>query len=270
MKNQRNEAEQSVERFYSGTGWSTTGEGATQDAVLFEDLREAAAEYVSKCRLRTLRHIPASGEHMLDMASGPIQYEEYLEYSKGFKTRHCVDLSADALGQAEKKIGEHGRYYATSFFDADFDSDFFDCTISLHTVYHMDREQQESAVRKLVDVTKPSAPVIVIYSNPRAFPMVLVRPFKSFWRRTMRKPAQAPESGLYFYAHSIGWWKRFDDIADVKVYPWRSFSTSVQRRLFPGNGIGRKMFKVLFWLEERFPRLAARFGQYPMIVLTKK
>jgi len=74
-------AEERVSKFYNTVGWETEGE-ITEDARRWEDLREHAKHYVSKCRLRVLRHIPDHGVNILDMASGPIQYKEYLEYSK--------------------------------------------------------------------------------------------------------------------------------------------------------------------------------------------
>ena len=78
------EAEELVSRFYKTTGWEVDGDGLSKDAILFEDLRKNASEYVSKCRLRLMKYIPDKGKRMLDMASGPIQYPEYLEYSKNF------------------------------------------------------------------------------------------------------------------------------------------------------------------------------------------
>jgi hypothetical protein len=50
-------AEERVSKFYNKTGWETEGE-ITEDARRWEDLRENSKEYVSKCRLRVLRHIP--------------------------------------------------------------------------------------------------------------------------------------------------------------------------------------------------------------------
>ena len=58
---------------------------------------------MSDCRKRLLNHIPKKGLNILDFASGPIQYKEYLEYSKNFKFRHCVDFSKDAIKIAKKK-----------------------------------------------------------------------------------------------------------------------------------------------------------------------
>ena len=79
-----NKPDDIVSRFYTTNGWDKVN-GNTTCAILFEDLRSVAAEYVSKCRLRPLKYIPTSGDNIIDMASGPIQYREYLDYSYGFK-----------------------------------------------------------------------------------------------------------------------------------------------------------------------------------------
>ena len=100
-----NDAEEKVSKFYNKAGWETD-DGITEDAIRFEDLRESAKDYLNKCRLRVLQHIPETGENILDMASGPIQYEEYLQYSRNFKKRYCVDFSSNALEGAKKQIGD--------------------------------------------------------------------------------------------------------------------------------------------------------------------
>ena len=161
----KTQAEAKVSEFYNTVGWETQ-DGVTEDARRWEDLRACTADYASKSRLWVMRHIPESGDLMLDMASGPIQYPEFLAYSKNFKKRYCVDLSTQALRDAEQKIGAHGVFINESFFDIPFDEDMFDCAVSVHTIYHMDRDRQEEAVRKLIRVTKPGRPVIIVCSNP--------------------------------------------------------------------------------------------------------
>ena len=231
-------AEESVSKFYNTVGWETEGE-VTEDAKRWEDLREHARDYVSKCRLRVLRYIPDHGENILDMASGPIQYKEYLEYSKNFQKRYCVDLSFGALEKARKKIGDHGVFLHGSFFDIPMEDDFFDCAVSLHTIYHMHKDKQEEAVRKLIRVTKLGSPVIVVYCNPHtiistissSFPVRALRKIKRISRRAKggarleNRADIEQEVSLYFYPHPIEWWDRFNDIAHVKVLPWRSFSS---------------------------------------------
>ena len=268
-------AEERVSKFYNTVGWEEEGE-ITEDARRWEDLREYAKEYVSKCRLRVLCHIPKSGENILDMASGPIQYKEYLEYSKNFKKRYCVDLSLRALESAKKKIGDHGVFLHGSFFDISFRESFFDCTVSLHTIYHIDKDRQEEAVRKLIYVTKPGRPIIIVYRNPNTFVSVLKLPFrllgrvKSVLKKTERRSKQEEGPGLYLYAHPIEWWDRFNDIASIRILFWRSFNSEAQKILIPNNKIGRQMLDVLFNLEERFPDFFVRHFQYPMIILTKR
>ena len=271
------DAEEKVKKFYNTTGWEIEGE-ITEDARRFEDLREHAKKYVSKCRLRVLKHIPNNGVNILDMGSGPIQYKEYLEYSKNFKKRYCVDLSSVALEKAKKKIADHGVFLHGSFFDISLDENFFDCTVSLHTIYHIDKDKQEEAVRKLIYVTKPGKPVIIVYSNPNtivsilrsSLPFRVLRRTKSLLKKPEKKKKQEEDLSPYFHSQPIEWWNRFSDIASVNILPWRSFSSGTQKSLIPNNKIGRKMFDVLFNLEERFPDVFVRYFQYPMIILTKR
>jgi ubiquinone/menaquinone biosynthesis C-methylase UbiE len=265
-------AETRISKFYNTEGWREVN-GNTEDANRFEDLRKYSREYVSKCRLRLLKFIPQKGEHILDMASGPIQYPEYLKYSEGYLKRHCVDLSLDALNIARKKIGIHGEYHHGSFFDLPFETNFFDCSLSVHTIYHMDKEMQSFAVRKLIDITKKNCPVIIIYSNPNSIVNYFTKSFVAKLLRKFKVRQSSQNFGktvLYFHAHDLSWWNQFQDLAEIKIYPWRSFDSDYQKRLFPDNFIGKFMFRLLFRLEDSFPFFFAKFFQYPIIVLTKK
>jgi ubiquinone/menaquinone biosynthesis C-methylase UbiE len=260
----KNQAEESVSKFYSTKGWEIK-DNITEDARRWEDLRECAREYLARCRLRILRHIPKHGENMLDMASGPIQYKEYLEYSRYFKKRYCVDLSSEALRCAKDRIGDHGVFLHGSFFDIELCEDFFDCTLSLHTIFHIDKDRQEEAVRKLIKVTSQGKPVIIIYCNPHTWVSSLpVRLIKGLLGKKTEPP------GIYFYAHPLAWWTRFNDIADIKILPWRSFGSGHQKRLIPDNWLGKKLLGMLFTLEDTFPRFFARHCFFPMIILTKR
>jgi ubiquinone/menaquinone biosynthesis C-methylase UbiE len=264
-----------VRTFYDEVGWETDG-GITEDAKRFEDLRECARDYVSKCRLRVLRHIPPGGLNILDVASGPIQFKEYLEYSKNFSKRYCVDLSSKALSAAKEKIGDHGVFLHGDLLDLHLDENFFDCSISLHTIYHIDKDVQEQAVRKLVRVTRPGHPVVIVYSNPNTLFRRIYRPFlfaRTIQRKLkalLQKQTEATGPKLYFHPHPLEWWNRFSDIADVRILPWRSFASNHQALLIPNGSLGRKMFEYLFGLEDRFPAFFAKHFQYPMIILTKR
>ena len=267
-----NQAEANVSSFYNQVGWESEGK-ITEDAKRFEDLRENAREYVSKCRLRVLEHIPDTGENILDMASGPIQYQEYLEYSKNYAKRYCVDLSSKALSDAKNKIGDHGVFLSGSFFEIDLENNFFDCAISLHTIYHMDKEKQEEAVRKLIAVTKPGKPIVIVYRNPNTLIENFVLPLRTIkkaWTKLKNKSMQQEEVELYAFAHPTDWWNRFSDVADIEFFPWRSFYSQHQKILVPDNKLGKKIFQVLFYLEEKFPNFFVDRFQYYTVVLQKK
>src|SRR5437763_1497210 len=98
---------QAVQRFYEDVGWQRNESGEPfADAERFEDLRPVARDYIHACHLRVNRFLKRPGRYLLDVASGPVQYPEYLSYTDGFERRICVDLSRVALAEARKKIGD--------------------------------------------------------------------------------------------------------------------------------------------------------------------
>ena len=248
-----------IYNFYNNIGWEK-GNKISKDAELFEDLRQCAKIYVSKCRKKINKFIPRKGSHILDFASGPIQYREYLAYSKNFKIRHCVDFSKSAIKEAKKKIGKKGKFYSKNFFNIEFKENFFDCVVSLHTVYHIPKKKQKKAVIKLIKITKKNKPVIIVYSNPKT----LISRIKNIFFKNKKKQK------IYFFCHPIDWWRQFSNIADVKITNWRAFSSQHQKILFPDNFIGEIMFKILFFLEDIFENFFSKNFQYPIIILKKK
>jgi len=161
-----------------------------------------------------------------------------------------------------------------NFLDMEFAENFFDCSVSLHTIYHIDKDLQEAAVKKLLAVTKLGAPVIIVYSNPRTLISRIFwfrRLFKLFSRSAKKSgTALQAEHDLYYFAHSLDWWERFRDNADVQIFPWRSLMSNHQKLLIPDNWLGSRMLALLYILEGQFPNFFVKNFQYPMIILKKK
>ena len=248
-----------VKNFYNKKGWKSKN-NLSLDSYLFEDNRVVAQNYIKNCRLKILDHIPKKGRNFLDFASGPIQYKEYLKYSSNFKYRHCVDFSEDAIKKAKLKIKKKGKFYNKDFMKIKFKEDYFDCTLSMHTIYHIHKNLQEKTIKKLLKITKRNKPVIIIYSNPNP---LIKKIYSVFVKPKTNK-------SLYFYCHPLNWWKRFENISKIDFYCWRSFSSQHQKIIFPDNFIGAIMFKVFFYLENKFVNFFSRNFQYPMIILRKK
>ena len=107
LLNSEVDVQRQVREFYDSVGWQEISAGVYQNAR-YEDLRPVSREYVHHCHMRVNRHLPLEGEYLLDAGSGPIQYPEYLEYSRGYRFRVCLDLSRRALRGARERVGEHG------------------------------------------------------------------------------------------------------------------------------------------------------------------
>ena len=249
-----------VYEFYKKKGWNFK-KNISLDSELFEDNRKVAKKYLKKTRLKILDYIPKKGENFLDFASGPLQYKEYLSYSKKFKTRHCVDFSPIAIKEAKKKIKKHGKYYCEDILKINFKKNFFDCILSMHTIYHIDKKKQKKIVEKLIDIAKKDKPIIIVYSNPN---ILLKKIYSKFYKSKKKK------SQIYFYCHPNKWWKQFEKKANVSFYCWRSFSSQHQKKLFPNNFLGKILFEILYYLEKNFPKIFINQFQYPIIILKKR
>lgn len=260
------EQEKKVSQFYNSVGWVANEDGDTLDAEKWEDLRDCSDEYIRKCRKRLNKYIPKSGELFFDLGSGPIQYPEYLEYSKNYKERHCMDLSSDALEIAKKKANNI-KTFNGSFFDTDVEPNKYDCCISQHVIYHMDKEDQALAINKLLEITKKGGKVIIVYGNPNS---LLEIPYKIY--RLIKKIFKLKtEHDLYHFVYPLKWWHQFEDKSNVELYLWRTFNSFYLKKIFPNNFIGKKLLQIIYKLEDVLPKfITLAIAQYPTIVLTKK
>ena len=68
------------------------------------------------------------------------------------------------------------------FMELNFPSNFFDCSLSMHTIYHMNKKIQEKAIRKMIKITKPNKPIIIIGESALELKsgQYIVKGFKNF------------------------------------------------------------------------------------------
>lgn len=185
------EVKEQVREFYETVGWRRIGEGLYQNAR-YEDLRPVARQYLRRCHLRVARHLPASGKYLLDAGSGPIQYPEYLEYSKGFQYRVCLDLSRLGLAEARQRIGPHGLFVVGDVAHLPFVGEAFEATVSLHTIHHLPPEEHRLAFQEFLRALRPGGRGVVVYSwGPRSGLMRLARPLIAVANRLRRIYARA-------------------------------------------------------------------------------
>jgi SAM-dependent methyltransferase len=279
---------QEVRRFYDSVGWQLVDDELYQNAR-YEDLRPVSRSYLQRCHARVERHLPKEGGVILDAGSGPIQYPEYLEYSKGFRRRLCLDISIQALREARRRIGSHGLFVVGDIAHLPFKADSFDGVVSLHTIHHLPADEHESAFRDLFRVLRPGGKAVVVYSwGSHSLAMRWMRgPMRAArWALRCRRLARAgdraaedqeaseagqpPEFKTFTYKHDYRWVKRhLQDLPCFEVRVWRSVSTVFLRTFIHPAAFGRAILNSIYRLEELMPHLLGRVGQYPMILFCK-
>jgi SAM-dependent methyltransferase len=261
-----------VREFYDKVGWSQISEGLYQNAR-FEDLRPVSREYIHKCHLRVKRYIAPNGDFFLDAGSGPVQYPEYLTYSEGYRFRVCADISITALMEARKIVAEHGLYVVADVSNLPFKAESFDGIVSLHTIHHLPVSEQRGAYLELVRVLKTGKSAVVVNGWHDPALMKFAEPFIQLGRwLTGRKKKKGWEDNpaLTFVERMTPRWLKHElkDL-DYQIHAWRSMSTRVLRWFIRPKLGGRRVLRIVFWLEEHFPRFFGENGQYPLIMIRK-
>ncbi|MEX0788947.1 MAG: class I SAM-dependent methyltransferase [Anaerolineales bacterium] len=275
-----------VREFYDHIGWSRT-EGDRYQNARYEDLRPVSRVYIGGSHRRVGRHLPPRGRLLLDAGSGPIQYPEYQEYSRGYQYRVCLDLSRTALLEARERIGSHGLFLQADMARLPLRAGTFDAAVSLHALHHLPVASQAEAVHELARVLAEGGRAVVVNGWPRSVLMSLASPLMGLAERRVagvgaarahtRADEQAPSadvhtsaSGTWVHRVDWRWWqarKREGMRVDIRV--WRSVSVRFLRALIHPRKGGEKIMAAVAWLEDRFPRFFGRFGQYPLIILSR-
>lgn len=284
----------SVREFYDRVGWQITDTDLYQNAQ-YEDLRPVSRDYIHRCHLRVNRYLAPAGRFLLDAGSGPVQYPEYLTYSQGYRARVCMDISIVALQEARKRLGEHGLYVVGDIAHLPFKSEVFDGIVSLHTIHHIPMEEKLMAYDDLHRTLKPGKKMVIVngWTNAPLMEalsgfMAIIKRLRGWWTRKKDQKSQkqtfvlenqadqetiheaASPKGTFVQKLNAEWLTQaLANRMDFEIYVWRSVSVSFLRAVIYPDWGGRFWLKILYWLEERFPRLLGRIGQYPLVVINK-
>lgn len=281
------EIKQQVREFYDQVGWQVVGEGNYQNAR-YEDLRPVSAEYIHKCHLRINRHIRPHGRYLLDAGSGPVQYPEYLTYSKGYDYRVCADISIVALQEARKRLGERGLFVVADVANLPFKANAFDSAVSLHTLHHLPIDEQKKAYREIYRVLDERCPAVLVNGwtdsplmrRANGLVRLMERLGNAVARRRGKQPApqaqqpaaaakKAEPKGTFIQKQDAAWLRQELAGMNVEIRVWRSVNVRFLRAVIH-RGLGGKFWlRLLYGLEERFPHYFGEKGQYPLVIIRK-
>jgi len=213
------------------------------------------------------------------MAGGGDLPESHVAIAKQFSETTFLDISQKALEVAKRKFNQKSEYVNGSILEIQKSEDFFDAAYCAHVIYHIDRELQEKAVREVIRVTRPGGLIVIIYRNPGSLPTRLMHirstakilGLERLVQRSKRnKSATRKRSPLYFFAHPLNWWTRFDNECDVELIPWDVMGNGEEKGILMYNAIARLGYRFCSWFENKYPNKAVQWWSYPVIVLTKK
>src|SRR5512136_2676874 len=180
---------QQVREFYDTIGWTQQGDGLYQNAR-YEDLRPVSREYIHKCHLRVGRHLAPTGRFLLDAGSGPVQWPDYLAYSKDYDYRVCADISITALQEARTRLKVRGLYVVADVAHLPFAQDSFGGGVSMHTIHHLPLNEHRSAYLEIQRVLKPGKTAVVVNGWHNPLLMRLAEPFIQMGRRLSGRSAK--------------------------------------------------------------------------------
>ena len=277
---------QQVRQFYDEVGWQVTRQGVYQNAR-YEDLRPVSSEYIHKCHLRVNRHLAKQGRFLLDAGSGPVQYPEYKTYSKGYAYRVCADLSSVALQEARKRLGSHALCVVADVSRLPFHTEAFDGVVSLHTLHHLRADDQLQAYREVHRVLAGGRSAVLVNGWTHSRLMEALRPLMTLLERLgmwvarvrgreaaasgqKKKEATDAATGTYIQKLDADWLRgELGSVMCFDIRVWRSVSVRFLRAFVYRPLGGQLWLRVLFALEERWPRLLGELGQYPMVIIDK-
>lgn len=283
-----------VRNFYDEVGWQPDETGMYQNAS-YEDLRSVSHEYIHRCHMRVKRHLAKQGTYLLDAGSGPVQYPEYVTYSDEYKRRVCMDLSIVALVEARKRLGEKGLYVVGDISRLPFKQAAFDGIVSLHTIHHLPIDEKVPAYEGLYKCLKPGRSMVTVdgwgYSPLMAFASRFFPRVEEILAKMNTKGSnilssvnviEEKKQGLVTQSHNLTRAGTFVQKLDAKwlksalkgripfkIYVWRSVSTHFLRTMIQPKWGGGFWLRILYCLEEVFPRFLGEKGQYPLLVSKK-
>jgi len=270
------DVETRVRNFYENFGWKDN-DGVKGEDLSFRMFRPAYYPYHETVEARTMEAFEPFEGDILIVGCGDMP-ANHVEIATRFDRTTCLDISQRALDISREQLPEASEMVLGSILNSDFEDDSFDSIFCAHVLYHIDASSQEKAVREMIRVTRPAGKIVVIYSNPRSplrYMCSLAKRVNNLIAKVRGREKQHRETTgqdrptLYFFAHSLGWWSRFGDQCDVTMIPWDVIGSFEERQLIPGDRTAALFYRFSAWLERRFPGVAVKLWQYPLIVLTK-
>lgn len=266
-----------TKKFYNREGWRIR-DGQTTDSRLFwtKESGPIRQELRELHRQRVRLALSRAGEklNLLECGCGGSPALMLLDICSQYTG---VDFSEKGLELAKSKLESKSIPYQLKLADVcqlPFEKEQFDAVYSAHMLYHIENPlAQKAALNEMFRVIKPGGVVVLIVANPRPllFPIRLV----------IRLVADTPVIGsianrlrfkpvLPYNPRPLGWMRRqLNCYGSLEIVTHSLPSTYFNQHISEHNSIGKNLWRILRWLDIKFPKLSAYLGSYVQITVTK-
>jgi SAM-dependent methyltransferase len=259
--------ERAVRDFYDTYGWSKGGEDE-----LYRQFRPPYWPYHEQTVARTLGCFAGRKGSLLFVGGGDLP-RSHVALASNFASVACIDISEVALNITQKKLPQAERVLG-SICSAPLASDTYDAVFCAHVIYHIDRNEQERAVREIIRVAKPVGRIVIIYNNPHSPLRFAAGAARQLRRRFAPSSPELKRSGgpapLYFSPYPLSWWSRFKDTCSLTMLPWDIIGSGDEKTLIRTDGLARAFYRAASWAESHVPSACVYFWQYPIVILDKR
>ena len=192
-----------------------------------------------------MRETIGNSEFLLDVACGANPFN-----SKA-KKQLCIDFSITAIEEA-KKNKPGGLFVLGDITSLPLKDNSVTDTVSMHTIYHVDKDKQTSAIEEIKRVTKNKCYVVYNAGKHAKLVNILTLPLQ-LWNWSEKRINPNSKRRVYFYAHSYKWLEQF---GEIKTY-----------RFLNENGI--KLYSKLLWLVSKIEMRLPKHSYHPLLVIDK-
>jgi SAM-dependent methyltransferase len=262
---------ESVRRWYDEHGWQRDeATGLYRDTATFSGAGgsgSAGAAFYESSSYHSLKPLFTRGRFFLDAASGALAHLEYLEWSRDYGCRICVDISGVALREARRKLKGHGVCLQADVARLPLRDAAVDGGISAYTVQHVAAERQLDVLREFYRVMAPGSRFYIITGLEPSLRRWCYALLRGVARRITYK-AKHRVSDLYYCGRPPGWWKwalrEIGATGDVRTL--RLLRPVEYRLLF---GASKRPASWLRAVERTMPRLTLPLAASAVVTIEK-
>lgn len=232
----------SVKDYYDKIGWKKQ-KGKYVDTLTFTSSKGAKYKRLVNERLRNMI---GESDSLLDIACGAVPFN-----SKA-KKQICIDFSITAVKEAKLNKPD-GIFILGDITNIPLKDNSVTDTISLHTIYHIEKDKQAKAIEEIKRVSQNKCYVIYNAGKHATLINILTLPLQ-LWNWSEKRINPNSKRKVYFYAHDYNWLEKY---GRLETYT-----------LLNENGI--KLYSVFLGLIAKIEKYFPRHAYHPLLIIDKK